>query len=187
MLKPNHNRPLLIALSLCIIFTPACGGSTPLSTGTAPPPPSTVFITQVVIQVVATLPPTLPPPTQTPVPLPTSTLLWDPGKEPIYYPLAGCVASRLYKTDTAIVTTGQQVGLYASQDLPFAPLMRYATPGEILYVRRGPYCSNGMIIWQVVTSNYDILYIPEGDGTTYWVFPAPPWLWLDKEPKPPKQ
>ena len=99
----------------------------------------TVIITQYVTQVVAT--PTItpiPPPTkQVQVITPAASTGWDPFKVDIYYPIRGCVASRLHVGDVAFVAGGP-VGLYMSENIGDAPTFRNLEPGEMIDIEAGP-------------------------------------------------
>lgn len=135
----------------------------------------TIIITQFVTQVVAT-------PTITPIPTPTKPVQvitsapntgWDPLKVNIYYPLKGCVASRLHRNDVAFVSSGA-IGLYVSPDIGDAPTFRELEPGELIDIESDPQCVNNMIVWKVGTADQMVGYAAEGNGQTYWLLPMPP-------------
>lgn len=136
-----------------------------------------VYVTQYVTQVVATsLPATL-----TPVPTFTSQAPqaysgWDPLAQPIYYPVMGCSASRLHLGDRAFVAfVSGLAGLYQANDISYAPLIRKPVTGEIVEIIDGPWCSNTSVVWKVlVLSDESEAYMPEGDGTEYWLLPMQP-------------
>lgn len=181
MMRQKFLKGLWLSLVFSLALT-ACGSPAP----TSPVEPQiTVIVNQVVTQVVATALPTAIPPTSPPgTPEPTATVksLWDPFGIPIYYPLMGCVASRLHVGDTAIVATVSGImGLYQSRDLPFAPLERQVVVGEIWYIANGPHCADNSLIWGVVNLEKQAGFIPEGNGETYWLLPAPPWLAIDQK------
>lgn len=178
----RHHLLLSLLLALAILLA-ACGGQ---GTTGAQAPQVTVVIQQMVTQIVATSPPTNPPPPvqPTPSPQPTATYpsQWNPFSIPIYYPLIGCIASRLHEGDTAIVaTTGGSLGLYQSRDLPYAPLIRKLNVGEIWYILRGPHCVQDMLLWEVINLEKETGFIPEGNGEVYWLLPAPPWLQITQK------
>ena len=54
-----------------------------------------------------------------------------------------------------------------------ATVFAYAQPGAVLEIVNGPFCSRGWIVWFVRMADGQVGYTPEGDGNTYWLFPAP--------------
>jgi hypothetical protein len=164
----------VIGLSL-LLFVPACLSVAPRATQAVQVVYPTVVITQYITQVVAT-------PTITPVPPPTSeskqtpsveNVGWDPFTVQIYYPLIGCVASRLHEGDVAFVANAG-VDLYNTKDTGYSPTYRKLLPGEMVDITKGPWCSNGAVIWKVDTADGLAGFVPEGDGETYWLLPMPP-------------
>lgn len=158
---------LLLALSACAP-APAAG---PTAT------PAVIYVTQVITQIV---PPTLvpmtptPPPTETPVP-PTPTPTFDPLSAPIYYPLEGCVASRLHVGDRAMVSLdGGPNGIRYSRDLRDDTVFAYAQPGTIVDIVNGPWCTQGWMLWFVRTGDGAEGFTPEGNGNEYWLLPVAP-------------
>jgi hypothetical protein len=84
------------------------------------------------------------------------------------------VASRLHIGDRAQVSLqGGPNGIRYAQDLRESSVFAYAQPGAILEIVNGPFCSQGWIVWFVRTGDGQVGYTPEGDGSTYWLFPAP--------------
>lgn len=179
-----RNKPIRLAFFAIVasqLLLTACtgGAATPL----APPVRPTILVTQVIVQITATPLPTDTPSPPTPTPVPTSTPLWDPFSVPIYFPLMNCIASRLHEKDTAFVSWAAGiVGVYVSRDIPWAPLKRYAQPGELFFINRGPWCVDGVLMWKVFDADGEEGFVPEGDGNTYFLLPAPPWVKL-KAPK----
>jgi hypothetical protein len=164
----------VIGLSF-FLFVPACLSVVPRATQAVQVVYPTVLITQYVTQVVAT-------PTITPTPLPTSASNpqpaavntgWDPFTVEIYYPIVGCVASRLHEGDVAFVAN-QGVDLYNSKDTGYSPVYRKLAAGEMVDIIKGPWCSAGAVIWKVGTADGLEGFVPEGDGETYWLLPMPP-------------
>jgi hypothetical protein len=164
----------VIGLSF-FLFVPACLSVTPRSTQPAQVVYPTVVITQYITQVVAT-------PTITPTPLPTTVSKqassvvntgWDPFTVQIYYPIVGCVASRLYEGDVAFVAN-DGVDLYNTKDTGYSPIYRKLNPGEMVDIVKGPWCSSGSIVWKVGTADGLEGFVPEGNGETYWLLPMPP-------------
>ncbi len=164
----------VIALSI-FLFVSACLTVAPRSTQPAQVVYPTIVITQYVTQVVAT-------PTITPTPLPTSAsnqtpaevkVGWDPYTVEIYYPVVGCVASRLHEGDVAYVAN-QGVDLLQSKDIGYAPSFRALVPGEMVDVTKGPWCSNGSLMWKVTTTDGLKGFAAEGNGEIYWLLPMPP-------------
>ena len=160
---------------MVLVIVSAC-----MPTPTQPPADTaiaypTVLITQYVTQVVAT-------PTITPIPLPTKQVQvftpaastgWDPFKVDIYYPLRGCVASRLHVDDVAFVAGGP-IGLYISANISDLPTYRNLDPGELVDIEGGPSCFNNMLIWKIGTGDKMVGYTAEGNGDNYWLLPMPP-------------
>jgi hypothetical protein len=64
-------------------------------------------------------------------------------------------------------------GIRYGVDMSEATVFAYAQPGAILEIVNGPFCSRGWIVWFVRTGDGQVGYTPEGDGNTYWLFPAP--------------
>ncbi len=164
----------LVALTL--IFSSACAGEPqPVDETEAPP---VVHVTQYITQVVATSPPA----TLTPVPTFTSAAPpaysgWDPLAAPIYYPLMGCNASRLYVGDRAFVAYVSGVaGIYMGKNIYYDPLIRKPLAGEIVEIIDGPWCRQNVLIWQVlVLADEREAFMPEGDGKEYWLLPMQPY------------
>ncbi len=108
MLIKKQKRPLMMVLVAFFAVTLACRVEAPRIVMEESPTPTsqpTLIITQVVTEIITPTPqPVLPtsPPTQANEP--TLTPTYDPFSVPIYYPLPDCVASRLHKGDTAIVS-----------------------------------------------------------------------------------
>jgi hypothetical protein len=164
----------VIGLSL-FLFVPACLSVAPQSTQAVQVVYPTIVITQYVTQVVAT-------PTITPTPLPASAsnqtlsvvqVGWDPFTVEIYYPIVGCVASRLHGGDVAFIANGG-VDLIQSKDIGYSPVTRKLTPGEMVDITKGPWCSGGNLIWKVATAEGEEGFASEGNGDTYWLLPMPP-------------
>jgi hypothetical protein len=137
----------------------------------------TVIIQQLVTQVVATSLPVEPtpiPPTAAPVQYVNTG--WDPFSVPIYYPMMGCVASRLYVGDRAFAAYGaDRNGIHYSQDIGDAPIFRHLAAGEIMELIDGPYCERGAVVWKVFAlADEQVGFVAEGDGSTYWLLPMPP-------------
>jgi hypothetical protein len=136
-----------------------------------------IVITQLITQIVAT-------PTITPTPEPTEVVKvvvpvssggWDPFSVPIYYPIQGCVASRLHEGDVAFVANGAgTLGIHYSKDTRESPIFRRLDPGEAIDIIKGPWCDSGSVIWKVASSDGYIGFVPEGDGSVYWLLPMSP-------------
>jgi hypothetical protein len=131
----------------------------------------------VVTQVVATPLPTLPvpPASATPLPVPTKFDPNNPINAPIYYPIPGCPASRLHVGDRAFVAlTGEKIRIYSTENVLFDPGFRSLVLDEVLQIEDGPACPNEWLIWYVEAEEDGIEgWVPEGDGETYWLLPAP--------------
>lgn len=174
--QPMKVLALGVALSVLLLFGAACLGQPPAASP-EPGTPTVVLITQIVTQIV---PPTPIPMTPTTAPtatqvLDTPTPTYDPLSAPIYYPLADCVASRLHIGDRAMVSLqGGPNGIRYGVDMSEATVFAHAQPGQILEIVNGPFCSRGWIVWMVRTGDGQVGYTPEGDGNSYWLFPAAP-------------
>jgi hypothetical protein len=196
-MKITYKRLALAALLSSLVFTlVACVGIAPKSPEQVVYP--TVIIQQVVTQVVATVTPAAPaaqPANSASAPAPEDASSQQPGMQrlsldgfdplsvAIYYPLKGCVASRLHVKDQAFVAHGgDQLGLLHSPDVRSAPMWRRMHTGEVVDIVDGPYCDAGMIVWRVNTSDGYSGYVVEGDGNTYWLWPQ--GTKLAKVPKP---
>jgi hypothetical protein len=164
----------IIGLSL-FLFLPACLTIAPRATQAVQVVYPTVVITQYVTQIVAT-------PTITPVPPPTSVSNqkpavvntgWDPYTVPIYYPIVGCVASRLHVDDIAFVAN-EGLELFQTKDILYSPSYRTLSPGEMVTIDKGPWCSDGNLIWKVIDTDGQEGFLPEGNGSLYWLLPMPP-------------
>ncbi len=123
-------------------------------------------------------PPSTPRPTDTPVPVvvqePTATKASNFTPTPqVYSPLSRCAASRLHVGDSAYVN--YETGRIGMRSEPVATigdkLVRKLEEGEILHIIDGPKCDLGWIFWQVRTVYSETGWIPEGDGSEFWVVP----------------
>jgi len=167
---------VLAAIGLCLfLFVPACLSVAPQATQAVQMVYPTIVITQYITQVVAT-------PTITPVPPPTTVskqtpstvkVGWDPFTVQIYYPVVGCVASRLHVGDVAFVAN-EGVDLYNTKDTGYSPTYRKLLPGEMVDITKGAWCSNGSLTWKVATADGLEGFVAEGNGETYWLLPMPP-------------
>jgi hypothetical protein len=165
----------LLALMLVLLPALAACVAAPAAAPTATPP--VIYVTQVITQIIPPTPvpmtPT-PPATDTPAP-PSPTPTFDPLSAGIYYPLEGCVASRLHVGDKAMVSlVGGPNGIRYGRDLNEATVIAYAQPGAILEIVNGPWCSRGWIVWFVRTADGVEGFTPEGDGNEYWLLPVAP-------------
>lgn len=177
---------LIVVITSLSILLSACVGSSQGSSQPEQRSYPTLFITPVVTQVVATR--SAPTPTfeeeSTPTPMMSSS--YDPYMARIYYPIRGCVASRLHIGDSAFVaSTSGQMGIYPSTDIDFAPLVRNVELGEAFLIVDGPWCQKNTLIWRVKTTNEEDSiektggsleweienYVPEGNGNEYWLLP----------------
>jgi hypothetical protein len=166
---------LILSLSLAFIFSACVGIKKPIPSTPQVIQP-TVLITQFITQIVATptITPTPAPTEVVPTTAPTLATGWDPSQVPIYYPIGGCVASRLHTGDVAFVANGGGVeGIHFSKDIGYAPIFRKLENGELVDIYKGPWCSNGSIIWRVVTSDKKIGFVEEGNGSVYYLMPMP--------------
>ncbi len=186
MVKKRILWPALlpVILSLAIILS-ACIGATQQTTENQQRNYPTVFITPLITQIIATRSAPTPTPELESTPTPTDTGGFDPFRANIYYPIRGCVGSRLKIGDAAFVAyNGGQMGLYVSKDINFSPVVRRVQPGEAFLITAGPWCENGTIVWKVRTTNeedgieesngyvWEIdNYAPEGNGEQYWLLP----------------
>jgi hypothetical protein len=130
----THTKKRGLALAMfglsLVLFIQACLSVAPRSTQSVQVVYPTVLITQYVTQIVAT-------PTITPLAPPTSAanqtpsmveVGWDPFTVQIYYPIVGCVASRIHEGDIAYVANGS-IDLYQSKDIGYSPAYRKLAPG----------------------------------------------------------
>ena len=172
--RSNKVRRLLLVLLGSSLALSACVAS-PAAGPTATPP--VIYVTQVITQII---PPTPKPATSTPAPTdtqepPTVTPTFDPLTAEIYYPLEGCVASRLHVGDRAMVSlVGGPNGIRYGRDLSEDTVIAYAQPGAILEIVNGPWCSRGWLVWFVRTADGTEGFTPEGDGNAYWLLPVGP-------------
>ena len=164
---------LLGIMAVSLLLTGCSQGTSPTEAPTATPP--IIEVTQIVTEIIPPTPiPEKPKPTKTSTPEPpTAAPTFDPLSAPIYYPLEGCVASRLYVGDKAMVSyVGGANGIRYGQDLSQDTIIAYAQPGSILEIVTGPYCSKGWIVWFVRTADGTVGFTPEGDGNEYWLLPV---------------
>jgi hypothetical protein len=159
------------------LLVSACVSAAPESDQQPPGSQPRIVITQLITQIVAT--PTITPtpePTEVPkVVLPMSISGWDPFSVPIYYPLQGCVASRLHEGDVAFVANGAgTLGIHYSKDTRESPIFRRLESGEAIDILKGPWCDSGFVIWKVASADGYIGFVPEGDGSVYWLLPMSP-------------
>ncbi|MFM8319282.1 MAG: hypothetical protein ACKOC5_00075 [Chloroflexota bacterium] len=174
VLKSKINRGLLALVLLALAVSSGCAAQQPQVVY------PTVVIVQYVTQVVATVTASPVLPTSTPTPAATSTPSpfrlangFDPFSVQITYPLTNCpVGSRLAVGEQAFVASGAgTIGLSMSTDIGPAPLYRKLDAGEILYIVGGPFCKDNGLVWQVIASDGKWGYVPEGNGSIYWLLP----------------
>jgi hypothetical protein len=172
--KNKKVRGLLVVMLGLHLALAACA-TNPATAPTATPP--VIYVTQIVTQIIPPTPVPMTPtplPTETPAP-PSPTPTFDPLTAEIYYPLEGCVASRLHVGDKAMVSlVGGPNGIRYGRDLSEATVIGYAQPGAILDIVNGPWCSRGWIVWFVRTGDGTEGFTPEGDGNEYWLLPVAP-------------
>ena len=176
---------LLFVMGLPILLS-ACVGASQQSSPPEQRNYPTLFITPMITQVIATRSAPTPTPEEEATPTQFMSSSYDPLKAKIYYPIRGCVASRLHIGDSAFVATNSgQMGIYPSKDINFAPIIRYADAGEAFLITDGPWCQGSTLIWKVRTTDDDDSnagsggsinwvienYAPEGNGELYWLLP----------------
>ena len=177
MFSKNKLWLVLVPAMMSMVLTlTAFGGTTLGVTNIQPGTYPTVFITPMVTQIVATRPAPTSTPEEEPTPTQTSSGSWDPLAVNIYYPLRGCVASRLRPGDSAFVAYGSaQVAAYPSEDIWFAPQLRRLSPGEAILIVDGPWCYEKTLVWKVRTQveveGRKEVFVPEGNGEQYWLLP----------------
>lgn len=171
-------RVFWLVFSSLVLLAIACRVEAPrVIMEEATPTPEVRVMTQVVTQIITPTPPLVPPKTATPSPSPgpSPSPTWDPLAVPIYYPLEGCVASRLHVGDKVFVTlVGGPNAIRYGLDLQYDTIAIYAQPGDTLEIIGGPWCSHGWIVWFVRTLTGFMGYTPEGNGEEYWLLPLPP-------------
>jgi hypothetical protein len=167
---------LIVLFGLIIFLSQNREQATPIPPTVESTLEPTIWITQVVTQIVATAP--SPTPTQIPTStqLPTATLEWDPFSAPLYYPVTDCAASRLKKGDMAFVGNLAGDPRISLTDQVFAdPGIRNLVMGEYLQITSNPVCEQDTLIWEARAISDDTVgFVKEGDGDTYWLFPASP-------------
>ncbi len=178
MRKMRGMQKVILAIALVsALGLSGCGGGAPMAASQQEITPPVIIITQVVTQIV---PPTPIPMTDTPQPSPTPepptpTPTFDPASAPVYYPIKGCVASRLHVGDIAMVSrVGGPNGIRYGLDLHYDTIIAYAQPGTLLEIIAGPWCSHGWIVWMVRMADGTVGFTPEGDGNRYFLFPVQP-------------
>jgi hypothetical protein len=174
MKKTTKRSITLAALACLMLFSSACGGSSTPAASDGRVILPTIRIVQVVTQIVITptpLPAT-PAPTNTAAPAPK--VGWDPLSVPIYYPLIGCVASRLHKQTWAFVAYGMSVSFYSDKDIRYGPELRKLAPGESVYIVGGPWCYYNSLVWKAVDTDLKEGFVVEGDGNVYSILPLGP-------------
>lgn len=168
---------LLGLVSSLMVFVSACIGSVAQSPQQPQVIYPTVVITQFVTQVVATptTAPTVAPKPVVQAAAPVTTGGWDPMSVPIYYPLRGCVASRIHEGDVAFVANNAGgLGIHYSKDVHYSPIFRNLESGELIDIVKGPWCNEGTIIWKAATDEGYIGFVAEGNGSVYWLLPMGP-------------
>lgn len=172
--KINKVRGLLVVMLALHLVLSACG-TAPAAAPTATAP--VIYVTQIITQIIPPTPVPMtatPAPTETPQP-PSPTPTWDPLSAPIYFPIAGCVASRLHVGDIAMVSlVGGANGIRYGRDLSEDTVIAYVQPGSTVEIVNGPWCSRGWLVWFVRTGDGVEGFTPEGDGNEYWLLPVRP-------------
>ncbi len=189
----SSNRILIILMIIIIVLFGVIILLSLTRDQAAPLPPTaefspvpTIWITQIVTQIVATAPSPTPTQISTSTQFPTATLVWDPFSAPLYYPLSNCAASRLNKGDMAFVGSLAGEPRISLTDQVFAdPGIRNLLMGEYLHITSNPVCEQNTVIWEVrAVSDDTVGFVKEGDGETYWLFPASPAIATPKRLKP---
>lgn len=120
-----------------------------------------------------------PPPADNPPPTDTPELSEkDPRQaQPVYKPIANCVASRLKPGVWSYVSFGGgQNAIRSDPDLHASEnWIGVAKEGDLLLVVGGPECSYGWIVWEVKTGSGLTGWTPESDGEEFWLEPFPVW------------
>jgi hypothetical protein len=158
----------------CVLALVACGATEQKSTEAIPAVP-TIRVVQVITQVIVT--PTPGPATPILPETPTQGVQggWNPLGVPVYYPLIGCVASRLHVGDAVFVAAGKgEVPMFQGKDIRYDPVLKNPVLGETLFVVDGPWCPYGSIVWKVMDLEKTQGYMAEGNGNEYWLLPYPP-------------
>jgi hypothetical protein len=178
MMNTNKYRSIYLIIFVSLAFlVAACTSEMQAATQEVQVSVPTVIVQQYVTQVVATA--AAPAPTAVPA-KPTAQVInttgYDPLSEPIYYPIMGCVASRLHVGDRAFVAYGAGTnGIHYSEDIGDAPIFRRLYPGEIMEVIDGPYCERDSVVWKVFALiDEQVGFVGEGNGDYYWLLPLPP-------------
>jgi len=175
---------LLIGMIIVILLW-GCIGVSEQNTETEQRHYPTVFITPLVTQIIATRSASTATPEEELTSTPIADTSWNPLKVAAYYPIRGCVASRLHIGDAAFVAyNGGKMGVYPSKDIEYSPLVRTTQPGEAFMIVEGPWCVQNTLIWKVNTTNEEDSvgigspmvneienYVPEGNGEQYWLLP----------------
>lgn len=172
----NKGRLIYLLMMGILFLSSACGSSSQGEVEQTPAAP-TIYVTQYLTQVVATALPTTPAPEINPTAVPPqSSSTWDPLAAPIYYPVIGCVASRLHEGQRAFVANvDKPVRIYSSRDLHNDPGIRDLQLGEILLIIKGGWCTDNHLYWKVeAEADGTKGFVIEGNGEEYWLLPMPP-------------
>jgi hypothetical protein len=119
------------------------------------------------------------PPTETPsAPSPTDTAVVVPTSaatpalaEDVYEPIPGCARSRLHWGDIIrIVPEIEYVRIRSTADTsPSDNIVRKWYRSELAQITGLPRCNYGWIIWPIRTADNTKGWVPESNGTTFWV------------------
>jgi hypothetical protein len=90
-----------------------------------------------------------------------------------YFPLTNCAASQLRLGDSAYVDyEGGRNSLRDTPDThPSDNIIGYIYPGEVVEIVDGPVCNYGWVLWEVLTTRYEIGWTPETNGVDFWLLP----------------
>ena len=110
----------------------------------------------------------------TPEPLPDRPLTAPPAEEAeVYWPLGNCAPSRLRIGDSAYVSLGgTKSSLRSEPDTHSANnIIQKYLPGSVIEILDGPYCSYGILLWMVSTTQDEVGYMAEGNTSEFWMVP----------------
>jgi hypothetical protein len=115
----------------------------------------------------------------TPVPAPTSTepaIATDapaaaPAGEDVYEPIPGCARSRLHWGDVIRISPKlEYVRIRSTADThPADNIVRRLYRSELAQTTGLPVCNYGWILWPIRTADGTLGWVPESDGTTFWL------------------